>query len=320
MGVAPEKKPLALSSEGAILIGSPAGGESRVADSLDHVRTRATPPAEAWTEHGIEPVGSAERLTPDQPESGLLWVVEGSVTVSRQGRAHEITRGSVAAYRLGGGLTWSVGEGTHVRWSRRAVRLEAGHVAPWTADLALDVPAGTISPDRPHRKMYAMMAIALSWVVALTVAWCYDQAHSASLSPTAGLVGALPPLTQEQLKLSDDVVSAFGALGFDATQPFFPGGKSSKLNVRVRVHREDADWQTRIAAVAHAQFDKNPALLTLLLRLSDDGNSDCGNAIFRRGKSEPEVKMYREFGGDCHPPAGAGPASGVPLLPTGDGR
>jgi hypothetical protein len=145
----------------------------------------------SWSDAGIEPVTAGERLAPEQPECGLLWVTRGSLTLTRGGRVHEVRKGTVIAYRLGGGLAWSAPDGTHVRWCARDVSVGAGHVAPWTSELVLD---GPVPPPQRRRASYIVATVALAWAFAIGVAWCYDNAHARQYQAALGtLAGASSP-------------------------------------------------------------------------------------------------------------------------------
>ena len=129
----------------------------------------------SWSDAGVETASPVERLSPEQPEHGLLWVTRGSLTLTRAGRVHEVRKGTVVAYRLGGGLTWSAAEGTHVRWCSREVGVGPGQVAPWTSELSLDGPI----PAAPRRRpLYVAALVAAAWILAIGVAWVYGRAHS----------------------------------------------------------------------------------------------------------------------------------------------
>jgi hypothetical protein len=142
----------------------------------------------SWADAGVEPTSEALRLAPEQPEHGLLWVTRGSLTLTRAGRAHEVRKGTVIAYRLGGGLAWSAPQGTHVRWCAREVGVAPGQVAPWTSDLVLDGPVPTGTKRRP---LYLVATVAVAWLFAIAVAWCYDMAHAQRLAEASK---APPPL------------------------------------------------------------------------------------------------------------------------------
>jgi hypothetical protein len=129
----------------------------------------------SWSDAGVETTSNVERLSPEQPERGLLWVTRGSLTLTRGGRVHEVRKGTVIAYRIGGGLTWSAPEGTHVRWCAREVGVGPGQVAPWTSELSLDGPV----PAAPRRRpLYVVAVVAVAWTFALGVAWCYGTSHA----------------------------------------------------------------------------------------------------------------------------------------------
>ena len=145
----------------------------------------------SWSDAGIERASGVERLSPEQPDRGLLWVTRGSLTLTRAGRVHEVRKGTVIAYRVGGGLTWSAAEGTHVRWCSREVGVGPGQVAPWTSELSLDGPVLAAPRRRP---LYVVSLVVAAWIFAIGVAWCYGSAHSAWFQKDVGtLAGARSP-------------------------------------------------------------------------------------------------------------------------------
>jgi hypothetical protein len=152
---------------------------NRLTSPAEHASPSQRTLVDPWVERALEPSEAApRRVHPEQPDHGLLWVLTGGVTVRRGSRSREVRPGSVVSYRVGDALTWSAGEGTRVRWSARPVTLEPGEVASWTANLALEIPPTETTAPRRRAGIYATAAIALSWILALTVAWCYDQAQA----------------------------------------------------------------------------------------------------------------------------------------------
>jgi hypothetical protein len=284
--------------------------------STDPARVAAPTIAEPWTERGIEPVGSADRIAGDQPERGLLWVVEGAVTVTRRGRAHEIRRGSVAAYRLGGGLLWTAPDGTRVRWSPRAVRLEPGEVAPWTVDLALDVPPSDAPPERPRRRTFALLAIAMSWAVALTVAWCYDQAHGTRMETRSGVSpGGVATPSGEARDGADRVLAVFEAAGLDASEPKYPGGKRHKISLTVVADRPVEAVREALAVAARGAFESDPLLTRIVMRLVDADGHVAALAMSSRGTPDLEFHAWSDQGTRLHEQTGA-PGTKPPAPPA----
>jgi hypothetical protein len=218
---------------------------------------RGAPAADPWAERDLGATACAEALHPEQPESGFLWVLSGGVTVARDGAIREVRPGTVVTYRRGPRLTWSAREGTRVRWSARSVRLEAGDVASWTADLALDLPAQpetAAARARPRRRAAAAVAIALLWSVALLVAWCYDRAHARhTLAPYAP-TGAPRLSDAEAAARATAVRAAFEAHGFDVNVPLMHAPRSALVEI-VERPMSDPELDGLVASLRPAAAD-----------------------------------------------------------------
>jgi hypothetical protein len=262
--------------------------------SRDGAAAAAPPPRveraiDPWVEREVpaQPAPAPRALHADQPESGLLGVLSGGVTVTREGRSREVRPGTVVTYRLGPALAWSARPDTRVRWSARPVRLEAGEVASWTSDLAVEVPAETAVPSRRRRRgALAATAIALSWAVALLVAWCYDRAHArhetaASPASTAGL----PRLSEADGRARADAVDrSFRAHGWTAQT------KPTRAPALVLVHlfepardRADLDVLAERLRPAVAEAFRVATAATRTVQVSaHDAGTPWGNLTFSR--------------------------------------
>jgi hypothetical protein len=188
-----------------------------VAVAKGPAEVRSDAPSLEWADRVVLADATSERLFAEQPEQGLLWVVGGCVTVSRDGVAREIPAGSVVAYRLAPTLEWRAAPGTRVRSSERPVRVAAGGIQPWTADLTLDVPQVDAARGRRRRRFMTALTVAMAWIVAIAVAWCYSDSHAQRLDTSA--VPLREASTAEQ-SLREAVVAEVAAEGFalsDAT-------------------------------------------------------------------------------------------------------
>jgi hypothetical protein len=182
------------------------------------------PKAEApsWVDRALEACDGASRLADDQPPSGLLWVVTGSVVV-REGKRdpREAVRGSVVSYRLGPDLAWTATAGTKVRWSERPVALEAGRVDTWTSDLVAEsfgVP-DAVKPPPPKRSTLVVGVLGL-WAVAITLAWCYKSTMASREKASAADLGQRVRETEPKANadLKAVVVETIRGRGFKAVQ------------------------------------------------------------------------------------------------------
>ncbi len=169
-------------------------------------------------------------------------MVGGSLTVARGARRHSIPMGSVVAYRLGPGLSWSASPGTRLRWSARPVRVSAGDVMPWTADLALDVPQVDAAHGRRRRRFLASLAVAMAWIVAIMVAWCYSDTHAqrGDEQRRAGAANLRPPTPAEAAQTAA-IVAEFGAQGFALEKAWSYGTKGNKFLAHVLLGRSDQE-------------------------------------------------------------------------------
>jgi hypothetical protein len=182
----------------------------------------------AWEESSLGAIDSASRLSPGQPDFGLVWVTRGHLTVtSARGETLDLPKGSVVAYRLGDSLTWAASPGSHVRWCQRDVRLREGEVRPWTPPVREE--GGEIVAAR-RRPWMALASLALLWIAAITVAWCVSATHSSRVEgrtrPT--------PTTPKTLAATDDIKSFFEDAGF-SVRSVKVFAKSNKANVYVTI-------------------------------------------------------------------------------------
>jgi hypothetical protein len=255
-------------------------------------RTTAQPRTQTdpWVERDVAPLAKASRLHAEQPEAGLLWVLAGRVVVQHREQFRDVRPGTVVSYRLGDPLAWTAPEGALVRWSGRPVKLAAGEVASWTANLAVEVPTAEeeVAAVEPRRRgIYATAAIAATWVVALTVAWCYHHAQSdvesgavRRAAPATPVPGALA--AEERTARARAAEAIFAEAGHAQPAAVVPvSRKSNSVYVNV-VHAVEEDVPTAAyQSAVDATFAKWPDVGLVRVVLVD--GSPWAQVVYERG-------------------------------------
>lgn len=192
----------------------------------------------AWIDGRLERVEGVARLSSEQPDHGLVWVTRGHLLVRREdGPLLEVAQGSVVAYRLGDGLTWTAGPGTHVRWCWRDVRLAEGQAEAWTPSKAAEDESIAAAPRR--RPWFSLAAIVLVWIGAAAVAWCYGNAHTGLIKDEQDRLAALAPKIEGAEADMEVAAAHFEKAGFHViSKQAFLKGKPPRVALYVATASE----------------------------------------------------------------------------------